>query len=396
MVAILGSLAMMGPLTIDMYLPALPAIVTDFQATPSQVQLSLTFYLVGLALGQLLAGPISDMRGRRLPLTIGLLVYAIFSLLCAFSPSIGWLIVFRTIQGFAGAAGIVISRAIVRDLYSGVELTKFFTLLMLVNGAGPIIAPLIGGQVLRFTEWPGIFVVLFGVGLLLLAVVSMRLPETLTKESRSTGGLRQTVTTFGSLLRDREFMGYALASGFITAALFGYLSGSSFVFQSIYGVSAQTFSYIFALNGFGFVLASQITGRLVGRVSELKLLVSGFIVAATGGVLLVIMLLLDAGIIGITPAFFLVVSSVGIVGPTSSSLALQSKGKIAGSAAALQGVLSLGFGAITSPLAGIGGEESALPLGILIATAALGSIVCYLVLIRPLQRKKAETTQGGG
>jgi len=387
MVIILGSLAMMGPLTIDMYLPALPKVVTDFDTTPSYVQLSLTFYLIGLALGQLLAGPISDVRGRRTPMMVGLIVYALSSLLCAFSPNIWTLIILRMIQGLSGAAGIVISRAVVRDLYSGTELTKFFTLLMLVNGAGPIIAPLIGGQMLRFTSWHGIFVVLAGVGIIMLCVVMFRLPETLPVNNRSRGGIRKTVATFGGLLKDRVFMGYALSSGFVTAALFAYLSGSSFVLQNIYGVSPQMYSIIFAVNGFGFVLASQITGRLVGRIADIKLLVSGFIIAASGGVLLLAMLLAEAGLLGIWFSFFLIVSSVGVVGPTSSSLALQSTAKnTAGSAAALLGVLSLIFGAVTSPLAGIGGSHTALPLGIIIAAASVASVICYMVLIRPSQR----------
>jgi DHA1 family bicyclomycin/chloramphenicol resistance-like MFS transporter len=386
LVAILGSLAMMGPLTIDMYLPSLPKVVADFHTTASAVQLSLTFYLVGLSLGQLLSGPISDVRGRRVPMLVGLSVYALCSLLCAFSPSIVWLIVFRAIQGFAGAAGMVVSRAVVRDLYSGTELTKFFTLLMMVNGAGPILAPIIGGQLLRYTSWHGIFVVLSGVGIVMFVVVLLGLKETLPAEKRSRGGLGATIATFGSLLRDREFMGYALSSGFVTAALFAYLSGSSFVLQNVYGASPQTYSYIFAINGLGFVIASQITGRLVGRIAEIKLLVSGYIVAATGGVALLVAVLSGAGLAGVWPSMFLVVSSVGIVGPTSSSLALQSKGSSAGSAAALLGVLSLIFGAITSPLAGLGGGHSAMPLGILIAAASVGSIVSYMLLIRRVQR----------
>ncbi|WP_248927897.1 multidrug effflux MFS transporter [Paenibacillus hamazuiensis] len=382
MVLILGSLGMMGPLTIDMYLPAMPTIVSDFHTSASSVQLSLTFYLIGLASGQLLAGPISDVRGRRLPMLAGLIVYALCSLLCAFTTNIWSLILLRAIQGFSGAAGMVVSRAVVRDMYSGTELTKFFTMLMLVNGAGPIIAPIIGGQLLRFTTWHGIFVVLCGVGLVMFAVILLMLPETLPAGKRSRGGFRQTVTTFGGLLRDREFMGYALSSGCVSAALFAYLSGSSFVLQNIYGVSPQMYSFIFAVNGIGFVLASQITGKLVSRFPEIRLLVAGYVIAAAGGALLLVSLLGGLGLAGVWAAFFLTVSSVGVVGPTSSSLALQSKGSAAGSAAALLGVLSLVIGAFTSPLSGLGGGHSAMPLGILIAAASGGAILCYFLLIR--------------
>ncbi|TVY09003.1 multidrug effflux MFS transporter [Paenibacillus cremeus] len=386
LVAILGSLAMMGPLTIDMYLPALPAVVAEFHTTESYVQLSLTLYLLGLVLGQLLAGPISDIRGRRLPMLLGLAVYALCSLLLAFSPNIWWLIGLRALQGFFGAAGMVVSRAVARDLFSGTELTKFLTLLMIVNGAGPIIAPIIGGQLLRFTSWRGVFVVLCLVGIVMFFTVLLALRETLPANRRSKGGIGSTVSTFGRILRDRVFMGFALSSGFVTASLFAYLSGSSFVLQNVFGVSPQTYSLIFAANGLGFVLASQITGQLVGRIPEIKLLVWGYGMAAAGGILLLVGLLTGAGLAGVWVAFFLIVSSVGVVGPTSSSLALQNQGKSAGSASALLGVLSLMFGAITSPLAGLGGGHTALPLGILIAITSTCSVLCYFILIRRHQR----------
>jgi len=395
LVAILGSLAMMGPLTIDMYLPALPAVVAEFHTTESNVQLSLTLYLLGLILGQLLAGPISDVRGRRLPMLLGLAVYALCSLLCAFSPNIWWLIGLRALQGFSGAAGMVVSRAVVRDLFSGTALTKFLTLLMIVNGAGPIIAPIVGGQLLRFTSWRGVFVVLCLVGIVMFFAVLLGLRETLPADRRSKAGMGATLSTFGTLFRDRVFMGYALSSGFVTAALFAYLSGSSFVLQNVFGVSPQMYSLIFAVNGLGFVIASQVVGRLVGRVPEIKLLVSGYIIAASGGILLLVMLLAGVGMAGVWPAFFLIVASVGVVGPTSSSLALQNQAKTAGSAAALLGVLSLLFGAVTSPLAGIGGGGTAIPLGILIAVTSVSSVLCYIFLIRRQHRALANGTVSG-
>jgi MFS transporter, DHA1 family, multidrug resistance protein len=391
LVVILGSLAMMGPLSIDMYLPALPTIVKDFHTTSSNVQLTLTFFLLGLALGQLIAGPISDVRGRRIPLMTGLLIYTISSLFCAISPSIWSLILLRFVQGLAGAAGIVLSRAIVRDLYSGTQLTKFFTLLMLVNGLGPIIAPLIGGQMLRLTSWHGIFIILSCVGFLMFLTVLMSLKETLPIENRSSGGISQTFVKFRHLFADREFMGYALSQGFVTAALFAYISGSSFVLQTIYGVSPQTYSFIFAINGLGFVVASQITGRLVSRIKEIKLLVSGFVIVSIGGVSLLLVLLMGTGLPWVLPPFFLIVASMGIVGPTTTSLALQKQGKSAGSAAALLGVLSLMFGAFSSPLVGIGGGQTALPLGIVIAVASVSSILCYALFIRSRYKPEGHT-----
>ena len=208
---ILGALAAFGPLSIDMYLPSLPTLKGDLETSASFAQLTLTAFLLGLASGQLLNGPLSDLRGRRLPLIIGLILYTITSFICAISPSIWLLILFRFIQGFAGSAGIVIARAIARDLYSGTELTKFFSLLMLVNGAAPILAPVTGGLLLKVTSWRGVFFVLTLVGIIMLCAVIFGLPETLAKDKRASGGLGSTFKNIGRLLRDRVFMGYVFS-----------------------------------------------------------------------------------------------------------------------------------------------------------------------------------------
>ncbi|ULL18603.1 MFS transporter [Paenibacillus sp. H1-7] len=385
MALILGALASFGPLSIDMYLPALPTLADDLQTTPSLAQLSLTFCLLGLSLGQLLAGPLSDVRGRRKPLMVGLFVYMIASLLCAFSPSIWALIALRFIQGVAGAAGIVISRAIVRDMYSGTELTRFFTLLMLVNGVAPIFAPIAGGQLLRITAWPGVFVVLCLFGVLMLAAVWLALPETLPLERRSKGGIGNTLSTFRNLLGDRTFMGYALSQGFVIAAMFAYISGSPFVIQNIFGASPQMYSVFFAINGLGIIIAGQITGRLAGKVGEARLLVSGLVIAAVGGVTLLAMILAGAGLYAILLPLFFVVSSVGIVSSTSFALAMQNQAQAAGSASALLGLLSFISGGVVAPLVGLGGGETAVPMGIVIAAADIAAMLCYVVMIR---RKK--------
>lgn len=379
---ILGSITTIGPLSIDMYLPALPALVSDLGTTAALVQLSLTFFLLGLASGQLVAGPLSDVYGRRRPLLIGMFIYAISSLLCAFSPSIGLLIVLRFIQGLAGSVGVVISKAAVRDLYSGSELTKFFSLLMIVNGLGPILAPVIGGQLLRVTTWQGIFLVLFAAGVIFCLTILLRLPETLPKERRSKSGLKGTLLTFKVLLGNRRFMGYALSQGFVTAAMFAYISGSSFVLQNIFAVSPQVYSLIFAVNGLGIILTGQIAGRLAGKVSETRLLFSGLLLCTIGGVMLLITILAGGGLIPILICLFAVVSSVGIVGATSFSLAMQDQGETAGSASALIGLLPLLLGSCVAPLVGLGGVESALPMAIVIACTGVLSILSYLLLVR--------------
>jgi DHA1 family bicyclomycin/chloramphenicol resistance-like MFS transporter len=382
MAVVLGSLSAFGPLSLDMYLPALPTLTKNLHTSTSLAQLSLTAFLFGLSLGQLLAGSISDVRGRRRPLLAGLLIYAISSLLCALSPSIWVLIVLRFVQGMAGAAGIVISRAVVRDLYSGPELTKFYSLLMLINGVGPIFAPIAGGQLMHVTSWQGVFVVLCMIGVIMLIAVLFGLQETLPIQRRLKGGMKNTLSTFLHLLRDRRFMGYALSQGLVVAAMFAYISGSSFVIQDIFGASPQMYSLIFAMNGFGIIIAGQITGRLAGRISEKRLFVSGLGLAAFGGITLLAVIAAGAGLYAILPPLFIVVSCVGIVSTAGFSLAMQNYGQSAGSAAALLGLLSFIFGGILAPLVGIGGSHTSVPMGIVIAAADAGSVLCYIILVR--------------
>ena len=378
---VLGSLAAFAPLSIDMYLPALPVLADYFQTSPSFIQLSLTFFLLGLSIGQLFTGPISDIRGRRKPLLIGLIIYFVVSILCVVSPSVWTFILLRFIQGLAGSVGTVISRAIVRDLYTGSELTKFFALLSLVNGAAPILAPIAGAQFLRFVPWQGIFIILGLIGFIMFIVVLFGLSETLPENRRLRGGLKNTLLTFRSLIFDRSFIGYAISQGLVFAAMFAYISGSPFVVQSIYGASAQMFSLIFAINGLGIMIASQITGRLAGRVQESKLLIFGLGMSLFGGMILLILLLLQAKLWLICVPLFLVVASVGVVNTAGFSLAMQKQGKNAGSASALLGVISFAFGGVASPLVGIGGEESAIPMGLVIACATIAAVLSYVFLV---------------
>lgn len=382
MAIVLGALTALGPLSIDMYLPALPGLARDLHTTASLAQLSLTSFLLGLALGQLLAGPFSDIRGRRVPLLGGLIIYSVSSLLCALSPSAWMLIVLRFLQGLAGAAGIVIARAIARDLYSGSKLTKFVSRLMLVNGAAPVLAPIAGGQLLRFTSWHGVFVVLTVVGISLFMAVFFWIPETLPVASRARGGIGNTLGVLRQLVCDRTFMGYALAQGMVSAAMFAYISGSPFVLQNIFGVSPQMFSLLFAINSFGIIIAGQVTGRLAGIVSETKLFTTGIGISFLGGISLLVAIFTKAGLFPILPPLFMVVSSVGIVGSAGFSLAMQNQGHAAGSASGLLGVLSFILGAFAAPLVGLGGSHTAIPLGVVIAAAGFGSVLCYMFLIR--------------
>jgi len=377
---ILGALSAFAPLSIDMYLPALPALGRGFGASASQVQLTLSGCLLGLALGQLVAGPLSDALGRRRPLLVGVAAYTVASLLCVLAPSVGALVVLRFVQGLAGAAGIVIARAVVCDRYAGVAAARYFSLLMLVNGLAPILAPIIGAQLLRVTSWRGVFVVLATIGALLLLATATGLGETLAPTDRHTGGLPATLTTFRRLLADRHFVGYALSSGLSFAAMFAYISGSPFVLQDIYGVSPQLFSVVFGCNALGIMAASQINGRLVGRVPLSRLLAVGLAVTALGGIVLLAAVASHVGLIGVLPALFVVVSSQGIVLPNATTLALSGHPSTAGSASALLGVLQYVIGAAAAPLVGIGGTATALPMAVVIAVLGSMALATFLLL----------------
>lgn len=384
LIFILGALSAIGPLSIDMYLPALPRLTHDLSTGASLVQLTLTACLIGLATGQVVAGPISDMWGRRRPLLVGMSLYTAASLLCMLAPSVEALIALRLIQGATGAAGIVIARAMVRDMYEGPAAARFFATLMLVNGVAPVAAPVIGGQLLRLTSWRGVFVVIAALGAIMVTSALLWLRESLPPADRHTGGLRSTLRTFWQLLSDRTFMGYALAGGLAFAAMFAYISGSPFVVQTIYGLSAQQFSLIFAVNSIGIVTAGQVSRYLIGRVELRTLLATGLGVSLTGGLVLVTAVLTDAGLWGVLPGLFLVATAIGLVTPTSTALALTGRPpNIAGSASALLGLAQFVIGGLAAPLVGIAGPQTALPMALTIATLAALATTAYLTLARP-------------
>jgi DHA1 family bicyclomycin/chloramphenicol resistance-like MFS transporter len=377
---LLGGLTAFGPLSIDMYLPALPAIGRDLAASESVIQLTLTACLVGLALGQIVAGPLSDRLGRRRPLLIGVAGYVLASLLCATAPAAPVLVAYRLLQGLAGAAGIVIARAIVRDLYVGSAAARYFSRLVLIMGLAPILAPVIGAQILRFTSWHGVFLTLAFIAALLWLGAAVALPETLPAARRSDGGLLGTLATFRALLADTRFIGYALSGGLAFGAMFAYISGSPFVLQGIYRVSPQTFSLIFGINALGFVVTSQINGSLVGRIPPARLLVAGLIMAATAGVaLLLIVLIGGLGLAAVLPPLFFLVSSVGFIVPNATALALSRRPNAAGTGSALLGVIQSGVGAAGAPLVGVAGISSALPMAAVIAVSGSGAILAFFL-----------------
>ena len=377
---ILGALSAFGPLSIDMYLPAFPQLTRDFHASASSVQLTLTACLVGLVVGQLGVGALSDAVGRRVPLLVGLSAYVGASLLCAAAPSVAILVVLRFVQGAAGAAGIVIARAVVRDMHSGAAAARFFSLLMLVNGLAPILAPVLGGQLLRVTTWRGVFVVLAAIGVLLAAAAAAGLRETLPPARRHAGGVGETVRTFGHLLSDRGFLGHALACGLAFGAMFAYISGSPFVIQDIYGASPQLFSVMFAGNALGLVLASQVNRALLRRLEPRAILRAATAAQALAGLVLLAVVAAGAGVWPIVALLFVVVSSLGLIFPNATALALADHPYVAGSASGLLGVLQFIVGAAAAPLVGVGGTGTALPMALTIAVLGTGGVLSATVL----------------
>ncbi|MGW5033062.1 multidrug effflux MFS transporter [Streptomyces nigra] len=384
---VLGGLTATPPLAMDMYLPALPEVTRSLHAPAATVQLTLTACLAGMALGQLLVGPMSDRWGRRRPLLAGLAVYVVATALCAFAPTVEALVACRLAQGLAGAAGIVIARAVVRDLHDGVAMARFFSTLMLISGVAPIVAPLIGGQILRITDWRGVFVVLTVVGILLGALVWFRLPETLPPRDRHAGGVGETLHAMRGLLADRAFTGYALTGGFAFAALFAYISASPFVIQEIHGASPQTFSLLFGLNSIGLVAVGQLNGKvLVGRVSLDRVLGIGLVVVvlAAGALLLMSLGVFgETGLVPVAAALFVLMSAMGVTLPNTQAQALQRTKRSAGSASALLGTTSYLIGAIASPLVGVAGEDTAVPMAVVQLVAGLVALACFMGMCRP-------------
>ena len=379
-VLILGALSAFGPVSMDTYLPGLPELSREIGASASEAQLTLTACLFGLAAGQLLAGPASDALGRRRPLLAGLAGFTVASLLCAAAPDVWSLIAARLLQGVAGAVGIVIARAIARDLHSGDALARFFALLMLVNGLAPILAPVVGAQLLHVTDWRGIFVVLAAAGLLLLVVAAAALPETLPPERRHGGGLAATRRAFAALLSDRRFVGYVLSCGLVFAAMFAYIAGSPFVLQEIHDLSATAFSLVFGANAAGIMAMSALSGRLVGRAGPARLLISGLAVQAAGALVLLVSVLSGDGLAGVLIGLFLVVASVGLVFPNASALAMADHPDRAGSASALLGLCQFVFGALAAPLVGVAGTATAVPMAVVIAVSAAAAVLAYVAL----------------
>lgn len=379
-IAYLGMLSAMAPWATDMYLPALPLVAESFGAPASMAQLSLGMTMVGIAVGMLFTGPFIDRYGRQMPIVLGMSGFGIASLICAWTENIYVFLFFRLIQGLTGAFGITGARAIARDLAEGAHLTRLFALLMLVNGLAPIIAPVMGGQMLVYSEWHSIFYLLLGVGVVLAIASMFYYRETLTEENRIEN-IWASFQSYGHLLKDRYFIGNSLVQAFFFAAFFGYISGSTFVFQKIYGLSAQEFSYLFAFVGILVMMAGVLPARLAGRVKDESMLRWSLWQATVGGFLFLLAIYFQLSFLPVILTLFVSLPMVSVMGAASFSLAMQANGKRAGSAAALIGFFSNVAGGFMTPLVGIRGEQDAMPMAVIMFVGEALALVSFYVFI---------------
>jgi MFS transporter, DHA1 family, multidrug resistance protein len=385
LVLVLGFLIALGPLTIDMYLPSLPAITADLHATAAAVQLTLTGTLAGLALGQLLVGPVSDAIGRRAPLLAGVAVHILASVLCVVAPSLALLGTLRVLQGLGTAAAMVVAMAIVRDLFEGLAAAKLLSRLMLVMGAAPILAPTLGGIVLSWTSWRGVFVVLAAFGIAIITVAARALPETLPAERRRYGGVIGTIQDYGRLFSDRAYIGLILVAGLAMAALFAYVAGSSFVFQQQYGMSEQQFGFIFGAGAVGLITATQFNVRLLRRWTPAQILAASLGFGALAGVTLVLFAATGfGGLAGVLVPLWLVLASAGLALPNAPALALSRHGEAAGTAAALLGAVQFGIGALAAPLVGLLGV-GAVAMALVVAGGMVAASAVLMLVVHPSQ-----------
>ncbi|GAB2472109.1 multidrug effflux MFS transporter [Jatrophihabitans fulvus] len=379
----LGMLSAFGPISTDFYLPALPRLASDLSVADGAAQLTLSGSLAGLALGQLLVGPLSDRFGRRRPLLLGLAGFVLFSIACAAAPSLELLVAARILQGMCGAAGVVVARAVVRDAYPDSRLAGVFSLLMVINGLSPVVAPLAGGGLLHLVPWRGLFAALALIGAVIAALTAASLPETLPPAARRGGGLRALGRAVADVSSDRLFVGAAAVLACTSGVLFVYISLSSFVLQSDFGLSPGAFSAVFALNSVGIVLGGRVSTALLRRRDAAAVLRLGLLAMTVGSALALLAAVLGWGLPGILPPVFVAIGAVGLVLPNAAALALLRHGSSAGTASALFGATQFLSGAVAGPLASSFGA-SAVAMTAAMAVAALGATA---VAVRVLPRR---------
>jgi drug resistance transporter, bcr/cflA subfamily len=373
LVLLLGVLSAFGPFVVDLYLPSLPQLASFFETSASMTQLTLTTAMIGLAVGQLLLGPLSDKFGRKIPLIISLVIYIISTILIVYAPNIESMIVLRVIQGLSSAGSVVISRAVATDLYRGREMTRFFGLLMTINGIAPIISPILGSLLLEYISWKGVFVFLALIGLVVL-FFCFRLKESLSVENRLQGSIFATFSTFGVIIKNRLFMSYVGIESFLLGAMFAYIAASPFILQSFYGLSAFIFSLCFGANGAALVIGSNVGGKM-SNGKALAIGVLGFVVVA---LYTIAVLIIQPYWLFVEIGFFAMLLLMGITFPAISTLAMESERQYAGSASALLGFAPFFLGGVVSPLVGIGNIFYSTAL-VILACGVLGLAIYWSI-----------------
>lgn len=383
-VLILGALTALGPFTIDLYLPAFPVLESELGVSPAAVQLTLTGTMIGFGLGQLIVGPWSDKVGRRLPLILATLVHILACVGAAMSDDILVLGAFRVLQGFGAAAGGVVAMAMVRDLFGGKPLVKMLSRLALVNGLAPVLAPVIGSQLLLVMDWRGIFWVLAAYGALVIVAVWLWIVETRPKSARLASGEKTVMQRFKTVLSDRTFVGIAIVGAMTFTGLFSYLSSSTFLFQGTYGFTAQEYGLLFAANSIGVIIGVQTSSYLMRTV-----LGPQWILTITTAMMLILgisIMVLDvtgAGLWGTVIPLWFFITMCGFSFPCVQVIALNGHGQEAGTAASLLGALNFGLAGLLSPVVGMLGVSTALPMGAAMSVTALISIVALWFIVRP-------------
>ncbi|HII0966273.1 TPA: multidrug effflux MFS transporter [Staphylococcus aureus] len=382
-IIILGSLTAIGALSIDMFLPGLPDIRHDFQTTTSNAQLTLSMFMIGLAFGNLFAGPISDSTGRRKPLIIAMIIFTLASLGIVFVHNIWLMVALRFLQGVTGGAAAVISRAIASDMYSGNELTKFMALLMLVNGIAPVVAPTIGGIILNYSVWRMVFVILTIFGFVMVIGSLLKVPESLTVTNReSSSGLKTMFKNFKILLKTPRFVLPMLIQGMTFVLLFTYISESPFIIQKIYGMTAIQFSWMFAGIGITLIISSQLTGYLVDFIDSQKLMRGMTMIQIIGVILVTIVLLNHWNFWILAIGFIILIAPVTGVATLGFTIAMDESSSGRGSSSSLLGLVQFLFGGVASPLVGVKGEDNPIPYIIIIIATAVILIILQIYNMR--------------
>ena len=386
-ILILGALSAFGPLAIDFYLPGFPAMATYFGTDEKHIQLTLAAYFLGLSLGQLAYGPVADRFGRRIPLLVGVSLFTLASLACAFAPNLEWLIGARFVQALGGCAGMVLARAIVSDKCNAVESAKVFSQLMLVMGLAPILAPMLGGVLVNGAGWQAIFLCLTVFSAACLAAVAIGLPESMPADHPRQplkGALRQ----YGNLFKDRVFIGHALTGGIAMAGMFSYIAGSPFVFIKLYGVPAEHYGWLFGTNAAGFILVAQVNARLLRKVGPAFLLSRAIWVYLAGGLtVLAVSLMRTEQLWPLLVPLFVCLASLGCIIPNASACAMNGQGRRAGSASALMGFLQFSVAAGAASMVGVLHDGTSTPMTMVISLCGILA-VSAMVYTRRLQRAR--------